>query len=282
MTYRPRASCALIVCAALSACQGTIESGDALAPGADDPGGSATGSPSSGGPGTVPGGGDPNDPRIAQRIWRLSPTQFNDEVKRLFGAGAPLVKIPETAAEDGLTNIAANAVVDLGNASVFVDGARSIATWVVMQKGATTRCTNYGSEACVDSLLAWLPAAAFRRSVTQAEKAELRGLYDDLRDTYDYDYAFSGVVRAVLLSPDFLYRSELGDERAVLTQNEIANLLAFAITDQSPDDALLQAAEQGDLTSPDQREAQARRLMARSAIQLAALLLGVAADGDAR
>ena len=262
----------------LVACQGTVERGkapggqDPFKPGSSGPGGtivndpSAPGVPGSGGSGsTGPVGTDPDDPRIAQRIWRLSGTQFNDEVKRLFGAGAPAVTIPETAAEDGITNIAANAVVDLGNASVFADGARTIATWVVGQKNTSTRCAMYGNDACVDSFLAWCPEAAFRRPVSAAEIKELRTLFDDLSGNYDYDYAFGGIVRAILLSPDFLYRTELSASgSANLTSSEIANLLAFSITDQSPDAELLKAAEQGDLSDPDQREEQARRLMAKS------------------
>jgi hypothetical protein len=253
------------------ACSGDIEftgpgsksaSSNGKVPGVGSSAGSLPGST----PGTgAPSGTTPGDPRIAQRIWRLSPDQFNAEIVRLFGTGAPDVKIAETAAEDGITNIAANAVVDMGNASVFADGARAIANWVVAQKNTTTRCTNYGMDACVDSFLAWFPAAAYRRSVTSTEIATLRTLFDGLRGTYTYDYAFSGVVRAVLLSPDFLYRSELGGKTpTVLAPNEIANLLAFSIADQSPDAELLKAAETGDLTNPDQREAQARRLMAKS------------------
>ena len=217
------------------------------------------------GAGSTPGAGKAADPRIAQRIWRLSPDQFNAEIERLFGAGAPEVTIAETAAEDGITNMAANAVVDLGNASVFVDGARAIASWVVAQKNATTRCTNYGTAPCVDSFLKWFPEAAYRRPLSTAETSDLRGLYDGLRGSYDYDYAVGGIVRAVLLSPDFLYRTELGGKMpTVLAPNEIANLLAFSITDQSPDAELLKAAMTGDLTNPAQREAQARRLLAKS------------------
>lgn len=259
---------------ALGACSGEIKyagpgGGDPLSPATSNKGlggGSTPGSTPGSGPGSgAPVGSNPADPRIAQRIWRLSPDQFNAEIVRLFGAGAPAVKIPETAAEDGITNIAANAVVDLGNASVFTDGARAIASWVVAQKNTTTRCTNYGTEPCVDSFLGWFPQAAFRRPLSSAEIAELRGLYDGLRGSYDYDYAFGGIVRAVLLSPDFLYRTELGGKTpSVLAASEIANLLAFSITDQSPDAELLKAAETADLTNPDQREAQARRLMAKS------------------
>jgi hypothetical protein len=278
MTYRWVKTWALAACALFAACSGDIKQNaapngsDPFVPGPGNglgPGGPNGTSGSGSKPGTGPNGGpvgtDPSDPRIAQRIWRLSPEQFNAEIVRLFGAGAPEVKIPETAAEAGITNIAENAVVDLGNASVFADGVRAIASWVVMQKNTTTKCTNYGMEPCVDSFLAWFPAAAYRRPVSSAEIAELRGLFDDLRATYEYDYSFGGIVRAVLLSPDFVYRSELGGESPmVLSGNEIANLLAFSITDAAPDADLLKASETGDLTDPDQREAQARRLMAKS------------------
>jgi hypothetical protein len=214
---------------------------------------------------TAPPATPPGDPRIAQRIWRLSPDQFNAEIERMFGVGAPKVTIPQTAAEDGITNIAANSVVDLGNASIFVDGARSIASWVVAQKNTSTRCTNYGTEPCVDSFLKWFPETAYRRPLTAADTSELRGLYDGLRGAYDYDYAFGGIVRAVLLSPDFLYRSELGGKTpTLLTPIEIANLLAFSITDQSPDAELQKAVETGNLSDPAEREAQARRLMVKS------------------
>ncbi len=183
----------------------------------------------------------------------------------MFGSGVPLASIPESAAEDGLTNIAANAIVDLGNASFFADGARSIATWVTANAAQATRCTNYGQSACVDSFLAWFPASAFRRAVDATEISALRKLFDDLHGSYPYDYAFAGVVRAVLLSPEFLYRSELTNGSSkLMTPAEIANLLAFAITDQSPDATLLAAVQTADLTNPDVREQQARRLLKSS------------------
>ena len=255
----------------LSACTGSIEPGEGTGPGApqgtaatgaNNPaggGGAGAGNSGHGGAGAI--GSEPGDPRIAQRIWRLSPEQLNKEVERLFGPGAPEIGVPETASENGIVNIAANAVVDLGNASLFADGIRAVANWAVEQGESTTRCTTYGDDACVDTLLGWLPRAAFRRPVTDAEIGELRTLFDQLSASYDYDYALGGVVRAVLLSPDFLYRIELS---SVLTPFEIANLLSFAITDEAPDDELIEAAENEDLASPDVREAQARRLMAES------------------
>src|SRR5712671_7616423 len=75
---------------AIGACSGEItQSGGA--PRSDD------GSPSASASATGKSG-NAADLRIAQRVWRLSPSQFNAETVRLFGAGAAEVMIPETAA----------------------------------------------------------------------------------------------------------------------------------------------------------------------------------------
>ncbi|MDD9941456.1 MAG: DUF1592 domain-containing protein [Myxococcales bacterium] len=215
-------------------------------------------------PGASPPTSSPDDPRIEPRIWRLTPDQLNRAVRDLFGDGAPAMDVPESAAEAGFTNIAANAVVDLGNASQFDSGVRAVGQWVTEQREASTRCRNYEGDTCIDELLAWLLPDAFRRPVEASETADVRRLYSELKSTYDQDYAIAGVVRAVLLSPEFLYRSELGDAGATLTPHEIANLLAFAMTDRGPDAALLEAAARSNLADPDVREAQARRLIDQS------------------
>ena len=220
----------------------------------------STGSSGGSGGSSVSGSG-PSDPRISQRIWRLSPSELNREVTRLFGAGAPEVNLPQGAAQAGITNIAENGAIDQGNASVLADGVRAVASWVVADGATRTRCEAYGDTACVDTLLGWLPSEAFRRPVDRAEVSELRELFDQLNERYEYDYALAGTIRAVLLSPDFLYRTELG---TVLSPFEIANLLAFAITEEAPDVELLTAAQTADLTDPDVREVQARRLMDKS------------------
>ncbi|MBM4364488.1 MAG: DUF1592 domain-containing protein, partial [Deltaproteobacteria bacterium] len=198
-----------------------------------------------------------------ERAWRLTPRQINEEVARLFGAGAPTLNVPPGAPESGITNISANGVVDLGNAQYFLDGARAIGTWVTTQREAATRCQPYGDSRCVDTMLGWLLGGAFRRPVSAAETAEYRALFDDLSAAYDYDYALSGVVRAVVLSPEFLYRTEIG-AGGVLGPHELANLLSYAITDRSPDQELLAAADRNELGTPDQREAWVRKLMATS------------------
>jgi hypothetical protein len=227
-----------------------------------DPGGT-TGPGGPTGPGT-----DPRDPRLEARVWRLTPGQYNSEVARLLGDGAPVADLPQGAAEFGITNISEGARIDLGNASVFNEAARSVGTWAATQGATVARCDSFGTPACVDQFLGWFPEAAYRRPPTEAEMTALRSVYDDLARDYDANYAFSGLVRTVLLSPQFLYRWEIGEDGAgivQLTDYEIASLLAFSITDRAPDDMLLADAGAGRLRDPSVRESHARRLMDQSA-----------------
>jgi hypothetical protein len=222
------------------------------------------------GPPLSGGGAEARDGRLPARVWRLSPAQLDREIERLLGPGAPEVILPEGAPDHGITNIAASARIDDGNASVLAEGIRGVGVWAADNGASTSRCgAGFGSDACIDAFLDWFPAAAYRRPVAADERASLRALHDELRTAIDADYAYAGLVRAVLLSPEFLYRTELGpigsaSARTTLTQHEIATLLAFTVTDRAPDEALLDAAARGALTDPDEREAQLRRLLPAS------------------
>ena len=213
-------------------------------------------------PGTKPGT-NPGDPRLEARVWRLTPAQYNREVQRFF-PGAPEAALPLGGSEYGLTNIASSARVDSGNASQYSEAARTIGSWVAAQGAAAARCQTFGTPACVDTFLGWFPEAAYRRPPTAEEKAELRAVYDELVPEYGAQWAFSALVRAVLLSPQFAYRSEIGPSGTgvvKINDYEIASLLSFSLTDSGPDAALLADAKAGKLSDAATREAHARRLM---------------------
>lgn len=213
-------------------------------------------------------GTDSRDPRLDARVWRLTPAQYNNEVQRFF-PGAPTVNLPEGSSEFGLSNISLAARIDQGNASQFIEAARTIGVWVSAQGAAPARCATFGTPECLDTLLGWLPAAAYRRDPTAAELAELRAVYDDTAPTYGASWAFSAVVRSVLLSPQFLYRSEIGPPGTgvvvEIDDDEIASLLSFALTDLGPDAALLADAKAKRLHDPEVRVGHVRRLMSGTA-----------------
>src|SRR5204863_1607927 len=77
--------------------------------------------------------------------------------------------------------------------------------------------------------------------------------------------AVGSLLKAMLLSPEFLYRTELGASKVGpvdMTADEIASMLSYSIADMPPDDQLVQAAAAGQLADPAQRTAQAERLAA--------------------
>jgi hypothetical protein len=188
-------------------------------------------------------------------------------VQRFF-PGAPSVTLPVGGSEFGLSNIAVAARIDSGNATQFTEAANTIGNWVTAQGATAARCTTFGTSECVDTLLDWLLPEAFRRPATTEERTEIRGVYDDTVATYGEEWAFTAVVRSVLLSPQFLYRTEIGPAGTgivAIDDYEIASLLSFSLLDRGPDQELLADANAARLSDPAVREQHARRLMGSSA-----------------
>jgi hypothetical protein len=75
------------------------------------------------------------------------------------------------------------------------------------------------------------------------------------------------VITAILMSPHFLYRVELGEEapddaqQRILSSAEIASKLAYFLWDAPPDETLIALGEESDLTDPELVRMQALRLM---------------------
>jgi hypothetical protein len=111
---------------------------------------------------------------------------------------------------------------------------------------------------------------AFRRPLTDAEVTTHVGLFNQGPTLYPGVEAFragaSLVIQAMLQSPHFLYRTELGTAaagatRVALNDWEVGAKLALAITNTIPDDTLLAAAAAGQLRDPTSVATQARRLL---------------------
>jgi hypothetical protein len=85
--------------------------------------------------------------------------------------------------------------------------------------------------------------------------------------TIQYSTRLAMVVQAMLLSPKFLFRPEIGDATRAGTQGvpltswEMAARLSYFLTGSIPDAELAAAADAGALSTPDEVVKQARRLM---------------------
>jgi mono/diheme cytochrome c family protein len=120
-------------------------------------------------------------------------------------------------------------------------------------------------------------ARAWRRPLSTSEQNELHAFYQSLRTGSKLDHRASicAVVARVLVSPAFLYRAERGrigpatgsdeaaplSEVAPLSQWELASRLSFFLWSSVPDAELRRAASAGELATPEQLAAQAKRML---------------------
>jgi Protein of unknown function (DUF1588)/Protein of unknown function (DUF1592)/Protein of unknown function (DUF1595)/Protein of unknown function (DUF1585) len=141
--------------------------------------------------------------------------------------------------------------------------------------GATCFTTETAAETCAQTFIRSFGKKAYRRDVSDADNAALMVVYTAGREvgidgnvSDRFATGLSWVVRAVVQSPDFLYLTELGDPaianggKTTLLPTEVASALSYSILGTPPDDALVAAAAQNLLSTPEQRAAQAARLIA--------------------
>lgn len=118
---------------------------------------------------------------------------------------------------------------------------------------------------CGGAFVARFGQRAFRRPLTEAEQARYLELFQAVHAEDGYDEAARWVVVALLQSPHFLYRAELGHQaqgqQFQLTPWEIASELSYLFWATTPDDTLLELAASGELAQPEIIQAQARRLL---------------------
>lgn len=129
-------------------------------------------------------------------------------------------------------------------------------------------------DGCVQQFLATFGRRAYRRPLTPEELGRWTAVATDLA-AGDPWLGLQHAVAGILQSAHFLYRVELGEPdpidptRRRYTAWEMATRLSFLLWNAPPDDALLAAAENGDLLSEAGLLAEAERLLADPRARLA-------------
>jgi len=125
-----------------------------------------------------------------------------------------------------------------------------------------------GEVGCAQHILRDFGARAWRRPLSDAEIDGLMELYSLSRQSGgDWEEAVLLAVKAILLSPHFLFRVEqdpVPDSNAVhpLSAFELAARLSYFLWSSLPDEELFQAAADGSILDDAVLEAQARRMLA--------------------
>ncbi len=125
-----------------------------------------------------------------------------------------------------------------------------------------------GEEDCAKRIVSNLARRAYRRPVTDADIARPLEFYRQARAEKGFEGGVEMALRAILVSPEFLFRVEQDPEGLAsgspykLSDLELASRLSFFLWSSIPDEELLAAAEKGDLSKPDVLERQVRRMLA--------------------
>ena len=129
-------------------------------------------------------------------------------------------------------------------------------------------CDPESGRSCVERIIAALARRAYRRTVTQDEVATLMGFFDQARaEGLSARQGVQLAVQAMLVSPHFLFRIEHDpdphDPSAVhrISDFELASRMSYFLWSSMPDDELLDLAEKGRLSSPENLDAQVRRML---------------------
>lgn len=268
-------------CSALG-CTATISGGENGAPAGTTAGsmGSASGASSGGAssaPALDPKTGTPStcDATTAlaapSPILRLTNREYQNTLADLFpGLNAKAAALAADNKDDGFDTIASAQSISPALIEGYFNEATNVATAAVAELPSWLPCAAGASKLapeCSAQFLSDFSARAYRRPATSDELTRLKTLFDAAENGWGEPKGVELTIRAVLQSPAFLYRPELGLPPAKaatttpLTGYEMASRLAYLFWDSMPDAALTAAAKNGELDSAEGVAEQARRLL---------------------
>ena len=204
-------------------------------------------------------------------LKKLRTWEYENSVSELLGVDVT-TPLPEDFVRASFTSISATSdcyddlgLEDLERAALDV-AARAFAS--SPDPLAATGCEPASAtDPCVQQFVAGFGHAAWRRPMTDAELDKYTGLLESLTALYEGDVRKGAelTVAAIVQSPYFLYRVELGEplegDVRKYTPTEMASRLAFTLWEAPPDEALLAAAERGELATAESVREHAERMM---------------------
>jgi hypothetical protein len=211
----------------------------------------------------------------------ISPEEYRATIASVFGADITIPgRFEPQTRERGLLAVGAT------TASISADGlerydsmARGIAAQVVEPKRRRTlfpcapRNAERDDEACARSFIVSAGRFLFRRPLDPTELADyVRTAGQVAHEKHDFYAGISAVLSDMLISPQFLYRMKVAEPDPAhrgqfrLDAYSRATVLSSYLWDDAPDDALLEAARNGQLLTEEGLRRQVDRMIASPSI----------------
>jgi hypothetical protein len=219
----------------------------------------------------------PQPARHLVGMRRITQDQYRQIIADVFGRTIKLGgRFEPDQRDSGLLAVGASEVsVTASGFEQYDDMARSIAAQVVddRHRAVTIPCLPHAAEAaddaCAATFLGSVGRVLYRRTLTERELADEVKIASDVSGRlHDFYAGLAFALTGMLESAQFLFRQEVAladpadPSHLVLDGPSKATRLSFLLWNAAPDPLLLEAAERGDLDTPEGLGRQVDRMLA--------------------
>lgn len=225
--------------------------------------------------GPVAGGGPPDPSQCSPppaRLWRLTAAQLQRTVEELAPGIGDIASNLSDGEEGRFSNNSASFQMSTVHVEQLLNISGRVADYLLEPGSSLAGCAESDAASdCLSNFVGEFGERAFRRPLSDEERSRYVAFFEAEQAHLSRRSSAHQLVRAFLMSPSFLYRSEIGAGEPVragvvaLTSDERASAISYLITNGPPDSALREAARRNELATPEQMSAHARRLVASAA-----------------
>ncbi|MET0355456.1 MAG: DUF1592 domain-containing protein, partial [Cellvibrio sp.] len=208
---------------------------------------------------------------LSPKLRRLTKTQFTNTITSVFGgtySDTVLPNFQDAIPTIGMSNDAnALRIHEINMESVYwsID---AIVDQLLVQNTTIKSCVDSTSNTCLSTIQDTQGRLLWRRPLTTTEKQSITTATTKVRTAGGSKSAqVEFVLKSLMLSPNFLYRSEIGtleSGKVQLNAYEIASLLSYSLWNSPPDETLYGLAANNSLLEQANVEAQITRMIADS------------------
>jgi len=205
-------------------------------------------------------------------LRRLTRVQYDNAISALLGGGLVLPSsLDPDQVTDGLRAIGASlTTISPRGVELYEDAAFDLVQQALAspENRAVLVPCDETDDGCGESVIAEFATKAWRRPLEDEELSTLVAIAEQAEDVLDdFDAGLNYALSAVLQSPHFLFRVELGEpdpsgDGRRFTNHEMASRMSFLLWNTIPDDELMRAAAAGELTEDETLRTQLERMVA--------------------
>jgi hypothetical protein len=201
-------------------------------------------------------------------LKRLTKEQYENSLRDVLGAdlALPSAVEPDIAAAGLLAIGASRTTISAWGVEQYESAAFSIAAQIMDDEARRSslvpcRPVDTADDDCTRAFVSQIGFRLWRRPLLEEELEALVAIARDAATTLgDFYDGLEFALAALLQSPHFLYRAEIGSAGSY-DDFELATRLSFFLWNTTPDDQLLTAAEAGELATEEGIAREARRMI---------------------